>query len=44
MKKEIFVEAESFEDLGGWVIDQQSMETIHPRLPVFFIPTAIEWH
>ena len=26
---EIFIEAESFKDLGGWVIDQQSMETIH---------------
>ena len=23
---EIFIEAESFKDLGGWVIDQQSME------------------
>lgn len=26
---EIFIEAESFKDLGGWVVDQQSMETIH---------------
>lgn len=26
---EIFIEAESFKNLGGWVIDQQSMETIH---------------
>ena len=25
----IFIEAESFKNLGGWVIDQQSMETIH---------------
>ena len=27
--KEIFIEAESFSKKGGWVIDQQSMETIH---------------
>lgn len=26
---EIFLEAESFRKLGGWVVDQQSMETIH---------------
>lgn len=26
---EIFLEAESFKNLGGWVVDQQSMETIH---------------
>ena len=26
---EIFIEAENFKNLGGWVIDQQSMETIH---------------
>ena len=26
---EIFIEAESFKNLVGWVIDQQSMETIH---------------
>ncbi len=26
---EIFIEAESFKEKGGWVIDQQSMETIH---------------
>ena len=26
---EIFIEAENFENLGGWVIDQQSMETIN---------------
>ncbi len=26
---EIFIEAESFKNLGGWVIDQQSMETIN---------------
>lgn len=26
---EIFLEAESFKDLGGWIVDQQSMETIH---------------
>lgn len=26
---EVFIEAESFKKLGGWVIDQQSMEVIH---------------
>ncbi len=26
---EIFIEAESFSDKGGWIVDQQSMETIH---------------
>lgn len=26
---EIFIEAESFKHLGGWVVDQQSMESIH---------------
>ncbi len=26
---EIWIEAESFDDLGGWVVDQQSMESIH---------------
>ena len=26
---EIFIEAENFENKGGWVVDQQSMETIH---------------
>lgn len=26
---EFFIEAESFEKLGGWVVDQQSMESIH---------------
>ncbi len=26
---EIFIEAENFKNLGGWVIDQQSMETIN---------------
>ena len=25
----IFIEAESFKNLGGWVIDTQSMETLH---------------
>ncbi len=27
--KSILIEAESFQNKGGWVIDQQSMETIH---------------
>lgn len=27
--KEIFIEAESLKNKGGWVVDQQSMETIH---------------
>ena len=27
--KDLFIEAESFDNLGGWIIDQQSMETIH---------------
>ena len=26
---EIFIEAESFRKLGGWVVDQQSMQTLH---------------
>ncbi len=26
---EIFIEAESFDDKGGWIVDQQSMEVIH---------------
>ncbi len=26
---EIFIEAESFRELGGWVVDQQSMQTLH---------------
>ncbi len=29
MAQEIFIEAESFRELGGWVIDQQSMESLH---------------
>ena len=24
----LFIEAESFQNLGGWVVDQQSMETM----------------
>lgn len=28
-KHEIWIEAESFSSLGGWVVDQQSMEVIH---------------
>ena len=27
--KNIFIEAESFKEKGGWVIDSASMETIH---------------
>ena len=26
---ELFIEAESFAQKGGWVVDQQSMESIH---------------
>ena len=26
---EIFIEAESFQKLGGWAVDQQSMQTLH---------------
>ena len=26
---EIFIEAESFRTLGGWAVDQQSMQTLH---------------
>ena len=29
MSYNIFIEAESFKEKGGWVIDSASMETIH---------------
>lgn len=33
--REIFLEAESFDHLGGWVVDTTSMESIHSAYFVF---------